>query len=561
MVDPDFMSRYMAEPQKGGERQSGSSRDPNADPNADPFGEPDAPEAPAIDEPGREIGEAPRGDRPTTVMPPVGPLTQAPPPFAPDPPPAAAPAGDPGVASSAVSPADQPSSASPAVSPAATWTQSAESAASAATPEPGDPSQQTTPASHATPVTANPIARENTTAAMAPPGRPHSLADATPPNGHPGPRVSGPPAAAAGPPAERTVPAAAPYRHPGAPSTGPQRAVSAAPMRDTGPRWAGGIEAAPPRRGPPTAVSTCASKNWSRSRRVPPEMGWRKAVYVTTGHLVNPGAGPSERALRDKIAAIGSNIPGNYQVGVVSTKGGVGKTRTTAGIGTVFGLYRTEPVIAIDVNPTYGALGRLVDPRATASIREFLADNKASSYPKTRAYTGKNPQGLEVLAGNQNVANPLQLSEDLFHNVLVRTRRFYQLALIDCGSTIEHRVMKGVFGSVDSLVIVGSLNYDGAAAAEQTIDWLAARNAHDLLRRSVVVLNDVYRSEDAKFVTAVRNSLGKRVGEVLTIPWDPHLRDGAVLDYDALRRRTQLAYIDVAAWLSQGFPTAGAGAR
>jgi len=81
------------------------------------------------------------------------------------------------------------------------------------------------------------------------------------------------------------------------------------------------------------------------------------------------------------------------------------------------------------------------------------------------------------------------------------------------------------------------------------------------LRRSVVVLNDVYRSADTEFVTSVRNSLGPRVGAVTTIPWDAHLRDSAVLDFDALRRRTQRAYIELAAWLAQGFSAAGGGVR
>jgi MinD-like ATPase involved in chromosome partitioning or flagellar assembly len=290
-----------------------------------------------------------------------------------------------------------------------------------------------------------------------------------------------------------------------------------------------------------------------KSRKVPPEMGWRKTVYILTGHLMNLGAGPAERWLRDQITAIGANIPGNYQIGVISTTGGIGKTRTTAGIGTVFALYRSEPVLAIDANPTYGNLGRLIDPGATASIREFMADPEMVAYPKARSYTGKNPQGLEVLAGNQNMANPLFLSASMFTGALARTRRFYQLALIDCGPDIEHPLMEGVLSAVDALVIVGSMNFDGAAAAEQTIDWLATRNAHQLLRRSVVVLNDVYRCQNKKFVTMVRNSLGPRVGAIKIVPWDAHLRDGAVLDFDALRRPTQLAYIDLAAWLAQGF--------
>jgi hypothetical protein len=69
----------------------------------------------------------------------------------------------------------------------------------------------------------------------------------------------------------------------------------------------------------------------------------------------------------------------------------------------------------------------------------------------------------------------------------------------------------------------------------------------------------VYRN--TSFVTEVRNSLGRRVGDVKTIPWDGHLRDGVVLDFEALRRRTRLAYIEVAAWLAQGFATGGVGTR
>jgi len=290
-------------------------------------------------------------------------------------------------------------------------------------------------------------------------------------------------------------------------------------------------------------------------------MGWRKTVYTLTGHLVNLGAGPAERRLRDQIAAIGTNIPGNYQIGIVSVTGGIGKTRTTAGIGTAFALYRTEPVVAIDANPTYGNLGRLIDPHATASIREFMADTQMVAYPKAPSYTGKNPKGLEVLAGNQNMANPLALSAKLFTETLSRTQRFYQLALIDCGPDIEHSVMEGVFSAVDALVIVGAMNFDGAVAAEQTIDWLATRNADELLRRSVVVLNDVYHCQNEKFVTTVSNSLGQRVGAVKTIPWDAHLRDGAVLDFDALRQPTRLAYVDLAAWLAQGFTTAATSVR
>ena len=86
-------------------------------------------------------------------------------------------------------------------------------------------------------------------------------------------------------------------------------------------------------------------------------------------------------------------------------KGGVGKTRLTAGVGTLFAQVRGEHVIAIDADTTYGGLGRFVDPTKTTTVREYLADAGAVTHPKTRLYTGLNEQGLEVLASHQNVAS------------------------------------------------------------------------------------------------------------------------------------------------------------
>ncbi|WP_223163960.1 MinD/ParA family ATP-binding protein, partial [Mycobacterium simiae] len=275
-------------------------------------------------------------------------------------------------------------------------------------------------------------------------------------------------------------------------------------------------------------------------------------------HLVNLGAGPAERTLRDQQERIKANIPGTYQIAAVSVKGGVGKTRMIAAVGSVFGTLRNEPVIAIDANPTYGGLGRLIDPKAAASVREFLAAEDLVEYPKARAYTGRNKQGLEVLTGNQNVANPLALTPATFAATVARTRRFYQLALVDCGAEIEHQVIPAVLSASDALMVVGSCNVDGGLAVETTLDWLAARNGHELLKRSVIVLNDAYRCANSKFLTHVTHTLGSRVHAVKTIPWDAHLRDAATLDFAALRRRTQLALIDLAAELAGGFPTAGA---
>lgn len=294
-----------------------------------------------------------------------------------------------------------------------------------------------------------------------------------------------------------------------------------------------------------------------RHRKVPPEMGWRHGVWVASGHTINLGAGGYEQALIDDQKLIASNIPGNYQIVVLSVRGGVGKTSITAGLGTAFAKYRTDQVIAVDANPTYGKLARRVDPKATSTIKEFYVDKHITGYPMARKHTGKNAQGLEVLASNQNVANGFQLTPAVFTAAMQRTKRYYQLALVDCGPEIEHQVMAEVINSADALVIVGTMNFDGAEAAETTLNWLGARGKHELLKRSVLVLNDIYNNESKGFVEKVEQTLGKHVGAVATVPWDAHVRDAAVLDWDALRKPTARAYISVAATLAKGFPTAG----
>ncbi|ULN44729.1 MinD/ParA family protein (plasmid) [Mycolicibacterium crocinum] len=388
-------------------------------------------------------------------------------------------------------------------------------------------------------------------------------APATPPRGFAGPgsadvgqALSGPMARAADEFVDYSQGPAAAHRPPSQPFSAAPPRVPAAPNNqlarsEAAPVWdASGSSFAHASNAPALRAEDVVA-----ARKLPPEMGWRKAVHLGSAKTINLGAGPTEQRLRDQIDLIKTNIPGNYLIGVVSIRGGVGKTRTTAGVGTAYAIHRkNEPVLAIDANPTYGALGRLIDPTATASIREFLADNNLHSYPMARHYTGKNKPGLEVLAANQNVTNPFDLSPEAFQAVLGRVRRFYQLALVDCGPEIEHPVMQAVLSSVDSLLIVGTMNFDGAAAAETTIKWLAARSEYQaLLRRSALVLNDVYDCADKDFMAKVRETIGQRVGGVTSIPWDKHLRDSPQLDWDALRRETQYAYLGVAAWLAQGF--------
>lgn len=162
------------------------------------------------------------------------------------------------------------------------------------------------------------------------------------------------------------------------------------------------------------------------------------------------------------------------------------------------------------------------------------------------------------MPGNQNVANPMDLDKDVFYDTAELTRRFYQLTLVDCGAEVETEFFKTVLSNTDALMIIGSCNAEGGLAIETTVEWLAARNGHELLKRSVIVLNDIHDCASKAFISHITETLGPRVRSVKTIPWDAHLRDADTLDFPALHKRTRLAFLELAAELAEGFPTAGA---
>ena len=153
------------------------------------------------------------------------------------------------------------------------------------------------------------------------------------------------------------------------------------------------------------------------------------------------------------------------------------------------------------------------------------------------------------------------MDSEKFGTALTRAQQFYQLSLIDCSGDLEHPIIPGVLSAASALVIVSTMQAEHARAAGRTIEWLAARNAHELLRRTVVVLNDAFHGETKEFVDNITEQFRPYVQAVKVVPWDRHLRDAPTLDFDALRRRTQLAYIELAAELAAGFSSSNLPAR
>jgi MinD-like ATPase involved in chromosome partitioning or flagellar assembly len=286
-----------------------------------------------------------------------------------------------------------------------------------------------------------------------------------------------------------------------------------------------------------------------------PQTGWRKAIYVATGRLINMGESPAEMRRRQLIARINQPLRGCYKIAMLSLKGGVGKTTTTTTLGSTFSSLRGDRVVAVDANPDRGTLSQKIPLETTATVRHLLRDaDRITRYSDVRSYTSQGPSRLEVLASEQDPAVSEAFSEDDYRRTIALLEHFYNIVLTDCGTGLMHSAMKGVLDIADSLVIVSSSSVDGARSASATLDWLDAHGYHDLVSRSVAVINSVRPRSGSVDLDKLAQHFGARCRAVCRIPFDEHLEQGAEIELDRLSPETRFALLQMAATVADDFP-------
>jgi MinD-like ATPase involved in chromosome partitioning or flagellar assembly len=294
-----------------------------------------------------------------------------------------------------------------------------------------------------------------------------------------------------------------------------------------------------------------------RAPAAKPTSGWRKTVLTMTGGRLNLGLSPAEEERADQMARARTPVKGSHRVAVISLKGGVGKTTTTAALGSMFAQLRGDRVIAVDANPDRGTLSERVTRESGATIRHLLMSrDRLTRYGDVRAFTSQSPTRLEVLASDSDPSASSALSEQDYIDTLDTLERFYNLVLTDCGTGLLHDAMRGVLGLASSLVVVSSASLDGARSASATLDWLEAHGLGTLAKNAVVVISSVRPGGGIVDVLQLEDHFASRCRAVVTIPYDPHLEAGSALDIDELNEGTREAYLELAAAVGEGFALA-----
>jgi MinD-like ATPase involved in chromosome partitioning or flagellar assembly len=292
------------------------------------------------------------------------------------------------------------------------------------------------------------------------------------------------------------------------------------------------------------------------ARTVPPSRGWRLALYKATFGLVNVGPSADEIRQAELENKIKSVLRGHYKIGVMG-KGGVGKTTVSASVGSVFAeLRQDDRVVAIDADTAFGKLGSRVDPKAQGSYWELAADQHLETFADVRSRVGNNAAGLFVLAGEATPARRRVLDPAIYREATSRLDRYFTISIIDCSSTMDTPVTQEVLRDLDALIVVSSPWVDGAAAAGQTMDWLAARGLTNLLQRTVIVLNDSDGHADKRTRSILAQQFASQGQKVVEVPFDGHLRPGGVIDHTKeMSTATRRRFIEIAASLAEYFPT------
>ncbi len=284
-----------------------------------------------------------------------------------------------------------------------------------------------------------------------------------------------------------------------------------------------------------------------------PGSGWRKAVHHVSGGAINPGMSAEERRLQELVARIRQPVRGDYRIAVLSLKGGVGKTTTTMGLGSIFSSIRGDRVIAVDANPDFGTLSQRVPLQTRSTVRDLLLDPAIQRYSDVRRHTSQGSSRLEVLASERDPAASEAFNDEEYRAVARILQRFYNIILTDCGTGLMHSAMSGVLDLAHSLVLISSAAIDGARSAAATLDWLSLHGHDHLVRNAVVVINLPREGSPNVGVQQLREYFLSRCRAVHIIPYDEHLSEGAEIDLHRLHKSTKRAYVELAATVADEF--------
>ncbi|WP_280233660.1 MinD/ParA family ATP-binding protein [Nocardia cyriacigeorgica] len=272
------------------------------------------------------------------------------------------------------------------------------------------------------------------------------------------------------------------------------------------------------------------------------------------------GLSPAEQRTEERRGRIRRQLNSTYQIAMVSVKGGVGRTTTTAALGSTFAGLRPDRVVAIDANPDFGDLStRTVRHPYGLTLRELARDPNLSAFSAVQSYTSINSSNLAVLASPWTTEANEALSGTEYGTGVEILRRHYNLLMVDCGTGVLDSATRTVLQTSDAVVVVTPATVGGVTGAVATLNWLSTHGLDRLIAKSIVAIVHHQPLKPTVDVEAIENLFATAQRPTFTLPYDPHLAEGGEIDLRLVAKETLLAFEELAAALADDFPTHLAG--
>ncbi|MEU2036514.1 MinD/ParA family ATP-binding protein [Nocardia amamiensis] len=269
----------------------------------------------------------------------------------------------------------------------------------------------------------------------------------------------------------------------------------------------------------------------------------------------NLGLSPAEQRAEDRRNRIRRQLTTTYQIAVVSVKGGVGRTTTAATLGSTFASLRPDRVVAIDANPDFGDLATRTSRHPYGlTLRDLAQSQNLDAFSAVQSFTSINSADLAVIASPWTTEATEALSGHEYRTAVEVLRRHFNLLLVDCGTGVLDSATASVLQTSDAVVVVTPATVGGVTGAVATLNWLSSHGLQHLIAKSIVGIVHHQPLKPTVDVDAIEKLFATAQRPTCVLPYDAHLAEGGEIDLRLLEKETVLAFEELAAWLSDGFP-------
>ena len=251
-------------------------------------------------------------------------------------------------------------------------------------------------------------------------------------------------------------------------------------------------------------------------------------------------AGEREEAELERLIGSHPSVTRANVVGVLSPKGGVGKTTTAFVVGCLVADRLRLRVVAVDANPDFGTLASLAPDKARCerTLADLLADiEQVHTAAELRQYVSALPSGLHVLGAPRDPRVMERLGPESYGELLTLLSKFYELVILDLGTGVSGPIAQFAISRADQLVLVTTPEWVTSSLVLAALEHLE----HE---RTIVACNKFYARRPADLAELERRLRERRLHRSVAIPHDDQLAtmlDTGTYQLDALERTTRRA--------------------